>query len=94
MKIDRDEARRVAALAQLQFDDEALDRMALEMTAILSYVDQLQELELPDGEEADSLPTPLRADTPHLPLDQPDVERNAPAWRDGFFVVPRVIAGE
>jgi aspartyl-tRNA(Asn)/glutamyl-tRNA(Gln) amidotransferase subunit C len=94
MKIDRDEARRIAELAQLQFDEAALDRMAVEMTAILSYVDQLQEIDVPDDQEADSRPTPLRADTPHLPLDQRDVERNAPLWRDGFFVVPRVIGGE
>jgi aspartyl-tRNA(Asn)/glutamyl-tRNA(Gln) amidotransferase subunit C len=94
MKIDRDEARRIAALAQLQFDEAALDQMAVEMTAILSYVDQLQELDLPEAEEAASRPTPLRTDTPHLPLDRHDVERNAPAWQDGFFVVPRVIGGE
>src|SRR2546428_360637 len=32
MKITRDEARRIAELAHLAFDDESLDRMAAEMT--------------------------------------------------------------
>jgi aspartyl-tRNA(Asn)/glutamyl-tRNA(Gln) amidotransferase subunit C len=94
MKIDRDEARRIAELAHLQFDDGALDRRAVEMTAILSYVEQLQELDVSEEQEPNNRPTPLRADAPHLSLDQSDVERNAPQWRDGFFVVPRVIGGE
>ena len=38
--------------------------------------------------------TPMRDDTPHAPLDRELVERNAPAWQDGFFVVPKVIGGE
>jgi aspartyl/glutamyl-tRNA(Asn/Gln) amidotransferase C subunit len=36
----------------------------------------------------------MRDDTPHTPLDRDLVERNAPAWHDGFFVVPKVIGGE
>ena len=44
MKITRDEARRIAALAHLEFDDDALDRMAAEMTKILTYIDQLREV--------------------------------------------------
>ena len=39
MKITRDEARRIAELAHLAFDDESLDRMAAEMTEILGYIE-------------------------------------------------------
>jgi aspartyl/glutamyl-tRNA(Asn/Gln) amidotransferase C subunit len=35
--------------------------------------------------------TPLREDEPHAGVAREDVQRNAPAWRDGFFVIPRVI---
>ncbi len=38
--------------------------------------------------------TPFRDDEPHQPLDRELVARNAPAWRDGLFVVPKVIGGE
>lgn len=94
MKIDRDEARRIADLAHLEFDEEGLERMAGEMTAILSYIDQLREVDVEGFEERDASITPLRADEPHASLDREKVARNAPEWRDGFFVVPKVIGGE
>ena len=90
MKIDRDEARRIAALAHLEFDDDGLDRMAAEMTKILTYIDQLREVEAEDRQDCLSS-TPLRDDVVRPGVDRDAVERNAPAWRDGHFVVPKVI---
>jgi len=89
MKIDRDEARRIAALAHLEFDDAGLDRMAAEMTAILTYIDQLKEVEGTAPETSGA--TPLRADEVREGVAREDAQRNAPAWRDGQFVVPKVI---
>ena len=94
MNIDRDEARRIAALAHLEFDDTGLDRMAGEMTRILSYIDQLREIDVIGFEEHDSAVTPMRDDEPRPSIDRELAARNAPAWRDGFFVVPKVIGGE
>ena len=95
MKIDQDEARRIATLARLEFDDAGLDRMAAEMTAILEYVDQLREIDVTAIDAApDVKPTPLREDVPHVSLERTEVARNAPRWQDGFFVVPPVIGGE
>jgi len=94
MDIDRDEARRVADLAHLEFDEAGLDRMASEMTKILTYIDQLREIDVAGFEERDDAVTPLREDEPHASIDRQLVARNAPAWRDGFFVVPKVIGGE
>ena len=94
MEIDRDEARRVAELAHLEFDDAGLDRMAAEMTKILTYIDQLREVDTAGFEERDVTVTPLREDEPRPSIDRAQVARNAPAWRDGFFVVPKVIGGE
>jgi aspartyl-tRNA(Asn)/glutamyl-tRNA(Gln) amidotransferase subunit C len=94
MDIDRDEARRVAELAHLEFDDAGLDRMASEMTKILTYIDQLREVDASGFEERDVTVTPLREDEPRPSIDRELVARNAPAWRDGFFVVPKVIGGE
>ena len=93
MKITREQAKAIADLAHLAFDDAALDRMAAEMTKILTYIDQLAEV---DGTPAFSpaglkpgLPTPLRDD---VVTSQPvDPSRNAPAWDSGHFVVPKVI---
>ena len=94
MDIDRDEARRVAELAHLEFDDAGLDRMAAEMTKILTYIDQLHEVDAADFEERGVTVTPLREDEPRPSIEQEKAARNAPAWRDGFFVVPKVIGGE
>lgn len=94
MNIDRDEARRVAELAHLEFDDAGLDRMASEMTKILTYIDQLREADVESFPDHDVTVTPLRDDEPRPSLDREAVARNAPAWRDGLFVVPKVIGGE
>jgi len=92
MKIDRDEARRIADLAHLEFEDAALDRMADEMTKILGYIDQLNEVDTSGFEErAADEATPMRADEPRPSLDREAVAKNAPNWKDGFFVVPKVI---
>jgi len=94
MNIDREEARRIAGLAHLEFDEAGLERMAGEMTKILSYIDQLREVDVTGFEERDAQVTPFREDEPHATADPELVARNAPAWRDGFFVVPKVIGGE
>jgi aspartyl-tRNA(Asn)/glutamyl-tRNA(Gln) amidotransferase subunit C len=105
MQIDRDEARRIARLAHLEFDDEGLDRMAGEMTTILTYIDQLREIDVsgvagsretgPFGAVLEATgATPLRDDEPRAPLERDPIAENAPEWRDGLFVVPKVLGGE
>jgi aspartyl-tRNA(Asn)/glutamyl-tRNA(Gln) amidotransferase subunit C len=94
MNISRDEARRIAALAHLELDEPGLDRMAAEMTKILSYIDQLNEVDVEGFHERAAESTPFRDDEPHTSVDRELVAANAPAWRDGLFVVPKVIGGE
>ena len=91
MRVSRDEVRRIADLAHLAFDDAGLDRMAEELTKILSYIDQLNEVDVRGFEEHAEGATPLRDDTPRPSIDRALVERNAPAWDEGHFVVPKVI---
>jgi aspartyl-tRNA(Asn)/glutamyl-tRNA(Gln) amidotransferase subunit C len=95
MKIDREEARRIATLAHLEFDDAGLDAQAAEMTKILGYIDQLREVDVTGLEERGHAgTTPMRDDVPRPTLDRERVAQNAPAWSDGFFEVPKVIGGE
>ena len=94
MKIDREEARRIAGLAHLEFDDAGLERMAAEMTRILEYVETL-----PSGGPEARGPRPegmqpLRDDVVRPSIDRDAVARNAPEWENGFFVVPPIIEGE
>lgn len=94
MKLDLEEARRIAELAHLEFDESALARMAAEMTQILGYIDQLQQIDVSAAPAAKDGTAGLREDVPHATLNQEDIAANAPAWRDGLFVVPQVIGGE
>jgi aspartyl-tRNA(Asn)/glutamyl-tRNA(Gln) amidotransferase subunit C len=93
MKIDRNEAKRIADLAHLEFDEAGLERMAGEMTTILSYIDQLREVDVAGFEAvAAGEATPMRDDVPRPPVERSAVEANAPAFSsDGHFVVPKVI---
>jgi len=95
MEIDREEVRRVALLAHLELDEAALERMAAEMSRILSYIDQLAEVDVEGFDEHGPIERmPMREDEPRPSIAREPVERNAPAWRDGCFVVPKVIGGE
>jgi aspartyl-tRNA(Asn)/glutamyl-tRNA(Gln) amidotransferase subunit C len=93
MKIDVVEAKRIADLAHFEFDDPALERMAGEMTKILSYIDQLREVDVAGFEWTDAAEsTPLRDDVPRPPVEREAVAANAPAFSgDGHFIVPKVI---
>ena len=91
MKITREEARRIADLAHLEFDEPSLDRLASDMTAILGYVEQIVTVNESEGVGLESAATPFREDEVRPSLDRSVVEANAPEWSDGFFVVPKVI---
>jgi aspartyl-tRNA(Asn)/glutamyl-tRNA(Gln) amidotransferase subunit C len=93
MRIDRNEAKRIAGLAHLEFDDAGLDRMAGEMTKILSYIDQLGEVDVAGFDAGVSAgATPLRDDVKQPPVERTAVAANAPAFSDdGHFIVPKVI---
>ncbi|MGK2855612.1 MAG: Asp-tRNA(Asn)/Glu-tRNA(Gln) amidotransferase subunit GatC [Thermoanaerobaculia bacterium] len=95
MKISTEEVRRVASLACLEFDAEGEARMAVEMSRILDYVDQVRGAESAgDADATISAEGRVRADEPHESLPASDVERAAPRFERGHFVVPRVIGGE
>lgn len=92
--ITEDEVRHVALLSRLEFDDERLKRFTGELNAILSYVDQLRELDT-EGVEPTSHAIKqvnvFRADTPTLSLSNDEALANAPEAESGHFKVPRII---
>lgn len=95
MKISREEARRIAALAALEFGEEALERIAGEMSRILDYVDQLETAAIrPAPDEGDRLPSSTRLDEVQAANLGDAVESNAPVMTHSLFVVPKVIGGD
>src|SRR5437868_12644969 len=49
---------------------------------ILSYIDQLAEVDVSNVVAPAPAATPMRDDVPHACVDRADVERNAPAFRE------------
>jgi len=94
MSIDTDTARRVAKLARIRVEEEALPALAQEFNTILGFIEQLQEVDV-DGVEPMTGVTPMRLkrreDTVTDGDQQDKVLANAPDAREGFFAVPKVV---
>ena len=94
MSIDVETARRVAKLARIQVDDGDLPALAGELSNILGFMEQLNEVNV-DGVEPMTSVTPMRlkrrVDVVTDGNIQDKVLKNAPDAREGFFAVPKVV---
>ena len=94
MSIDTDTARRVAKLARIRVEDDALPALAGEFNAIVGFIEQMQEVDVTDVEPMVSV-TPMRlkrrVDVVTDGGQQDKVLANAPDAREGFFAVPKVV---
>jgi len=94
MSIDTETARRVAKLARIKVEEAELPELAHEFSAILGFIEQLNEVDV-DGIEPMTSVTPQRLKRREDVVtdgDQPQaVLKNAPDAREGFFAVPKVV---
>ncbi len=94
MSIDESTAARVAKLARIRVEPEALPALAAEFNNILGFIEQLAEVDI-DGVEPMTSVTPQRLkwrdDVVTDGDQQAAVLRNAPDAREGFFAVPKVV---
>ncbi len=98
MAIDKETVRKVAKLARLAVPEERLEPMAEELSDIMGWIEQLNEVDI-DGIEAMAstvdVSLPLREDVLATgPTGGNQAERivaNAPKTQDHFFVVPKVM---
>ncbi len=94
MSIDTDTAARVAKLARIKVEDDALPALANEFNTILGFIEQLNEVDV-DGIEPMVSVTPMRlkrrVDEVTDGDQQDKVLSNAPDAREGFFAVPKVV---
>jgi aspartyl-tRNA(Asn)/glutamyl-tRNA(Gln) amidotransferase subunit C len=94
MALSREEVRRVAELARLEFSDEEEARMADEMSRILDYVDKLEELDtsgVPPMSHVLDVTNVYREDEVERRIDQEQALEPAPESENGYFVVPKVV---
>lgn len=94
MSIDIDTARRVAHLARIAVREEDLSALAGELSGILTFMEQLNEVDV-TGIEPMTGVTPMRlkrrADVVTDGNIQAQILANAPDAREGFFAVPKVV---
>lgn len=94
MAIDTDTARKVARLARIRVDEAALPALAAELSGILTFMEQLNEVDVAGVEPMVSV-SPMRlkrrADVVTDGSRQAAVLANAPEAAEGFFAVPKVV---
>jgi aspartyl-tRNA(Asn)/glutamyl-tRNA(Gln) amidotransferase subunit C len=93
MSVTHEEVQRIARLAELEVGEDALPLLAEQMTRILEYVAQINAVPASEGVKP-FVPGPdavrFRADeVKPAPLAFGPAEF-APAFRDGFFLVPKL----
>ncbi|WP_417733389.1 Asp-tRNA(Asn)/Glu-tRNA(Gln) amidotransferase subunit GatC [Roseovarius sp.] len=94
MSIDLETAAKVAKLARIRVDQDALPALAEEFNTILGFIEQLNEVDV-EGIEPMTSVTPMRLkrrdDSVTDGNQQAKVLSNAPDAREGFFAVPKVV---
>ena len=94
MSIDKDTAARVAKLARIKVEEDALPALAQEFNTILGFIEQLNEVDV-EGVEPMTSVTPQRLkrreDVVTDGNQQAKVLKHAPDAREGFFAVPKVV---
>ena len=92
--IDLDTARRVAKLARIRVPEENLPQLADQLSGILDFMEQLNEVNV-DGIEPMTSVTPMRLKRRKDGVTDGDrqaqILSNAPDAREGFFAVPKVV---
>ena len=94
MALDKATVARIAALARIKVTEEEQARLAGELTQILTWIEQLNEVETTGVEpmaSAGHLQLPMREDVVSDGGIRDKLLANAPQQARGFFVVPKVV---
>lgn len=81
----------VAALARLRVSQEDLPALTHQLARILSYIDQLKEIQEEPRRPPELPATPLREDIPEPGCGQKALEENSLRLPHGYGAVPRVV---
>ena len=94
MSIDISTARKVAHLARIAVKEEDLPALAGELSAVLAFMEQLNDVDV-EGVEPMTSVTPMRLKRREDVVTDGNmagkVLSNAPDAREGFFAVPKVV---
>lgn len=95
MQIDHTVLAKLETLSHLHIDDSKKEEVMGQLTEILGYIDNLNELDTDALDASFSTlegGTPLREDIPRKANDiAKDILSRAPQSQDDFFIVPAII---
>ena len=94
-KLSRDDVLKLARLARLHLSDEEIAQFQEEISAILGYVEQLQQVDV-EGLEPTSQVTGLKNvmrpdEVRDYGVSAEELLKNAPATQDGHIKVKRML---
>ena len=94
MAIDVQTVRKVARLARIAQPEERLEPLARELSGIIAWIEQLNEVDTEGVEpmtSAEATTLPMREDVVTEGGDPERILANAPKSVSHFFVVPKVV---
>ena len=96
MALDKATVARIATLARIKVPDAEQAHLAGELSQILSWIEQLNEVETSgvepmSGGAAVAMSLAMREDGVSDGGRRDDILANAPAAANGFFAVPKVV---
>ncbi|SVE01182.1 uncharacterized protein METZ01_LOCUS454036 [marine metagenome] len=94
MALDKEIVAHIAKLARLEVTESDLDVMSKELSEIISWIEQLEEVDIEGFEPMTSvveMELRAREDVVTEGGQAEDIVANAPERREHFFVVPKVI---
>lgn len=94
MQVDQATVRRIARLARIRISDDEAKGLESELSGILEWVKQLDEVDTSAVEPMTRVvgqPLPMREDVITDGEIADKVTANAPLSEDGFYVVPKIV---
>ena len=94
MSVDKATVAHIAHLARIGVKDEELEPLAAELSGILQWIEQLNEVDTDDVLPMASVHDQVlrwRGDVINDCGKQDEITANAPDGANGFFAVPKVI---
>ena len=94
MSLDEATVARIARLARIRIEKDERSALAGELSNIMSWIEQLNEVntdDVPPMTSVGDVTLALRADEVTDGGEVDDVLANAPGAQDGHFVVPKVV---
>ena len=94
MSISKTDIEAVASLAQLNIDENSIPHMVQELSDILSFIEQMQDI---DTSDVEPMPHPqdielrLRNDQVTEPDQRTKLQALAPESEKGLYLVPKVL---